>query len=87
MPMTTYKYDTEVFCSLQVEGVHCWPDCPITEVAYLRTLHRHMFHIKAYKQVNHSDRDVEFIWLKHQIREYIIDAYCYSRDSILGKDV
>lgn len=62
---------TEVFCTLQFEGIHCWPNCPIEEVAYLRSPHRHIFHVKAYKQVFHDDRDVEFIWLKHRIQEYL----------------
>jgi hypothetical protein len=58
---------TEVFCTLQVEGTHCWPACPFEEVAYLRDPHRHVFHIKAYKTVTHSDRDTEFIMLKHAL--------------------
>lgn len=60
-----------VFCSLVVDGIHRWEDCPIEEVKFLRDDHRHMFHIKAYKGVSHSDRDVEFIWLKHEITEYL----------------
>lgn len=62
---------TEVFCTLQFEGIHCWPNCPIEEVSYLRSPHRHIFHVKAYKQVFHDDRDVEFIWLKHRIQEFL----------------
>ena len=67
--------DKVVFCTLEVEGIHNWPACPFEEVAYLRDPHRHMFHIKAYKAVNHDDRDVEFIMLKHQIAEYLYSAY------------
>lgn len=66
---------TEVFCTLQIEGTHCWPGCPFKEVAYLRDPHRHVFFIKAYKLVTHSDRDVEFIMLKHQIAEYFQQTY------------
>jgi hypothetical protein len=65
----------EVFCTLQFDAVHNWPGCPIEEVAYLRDPHRHMFHVKAYKAVNHDDRDVEFIWLKHRISEFIQEEY------------
>lgn len=61
----------EVFCSLQMEGIHCWPNCNIPEVNYLKYPHRHLFGIKAYKTVKHDDRDVEFIWLKHQIRNFL----------------
>ncbi len=60
----------EVFCTLQVEGLHNWTNCPLEEVDYLRVPHRHMFHIKAYAAVSHADRDIEFICLKHRIQEY-----------------
>ena len=66
---------TEVFCTLQVEGIHNWPECPFEEVSYLRDPHRHLFHIKAYKLVNHDDRDVEFIMLKHAIKIYLAEHY------------
>ena len=66
---------TEVYCTLQVEGIHNWPACPHEEVAYLRDPHRHIFHIKAYKPVTHSDRDTEFIILKHAIARYIHSKY------------
>lgn len=68
-------FHAAVFCTVQFEGIHCWPNCPIEEVAYLRSPHRHMFHIKAWKQVFHNDRDVEFIWLKHRITEYLQQKY------------
>ncbi len=66
---------TVVFCTLQVEGTHCWADCPLVEVDYLRDLHRHVFWIKAYIEVFHDDRDVEFIQLKHRIQDYLLDRY------------
>lgn len=69
------KRQTSIYCSLQVEGTHNWPDCPIEEVDYLKVPHRHIFHIKAYKPVNHDDRDVEFIWFKHEIEEYFYKHY------------
>lgn len=74
------KITSEVYCTLEVEGIHNWPGCPFDEVAYLRVPHRHMFHIKAYKLVTHSDRDVEFIMLKRQIKEYLVNAYA-DRDN------
>ncbi len=69
------KFKTEVWCTSQVEATHNWPGCPFDEVAYLRVPHRHMFHIKAYKKVSHSDRDQEFIMLKHLIVDYVKDKY------------
>lgn len=66
---------TEVYCTLAVEGTHNWTNCPHPEVMYLRDPHRHIFHIKAYKEVTHADRDVEFIILKHRIQEYMKNKY------------
>lgn len=65
----------EVFCSLQLEGIHSWPNCDIPEVQYLSHPHRHTFGIKAFKTVKHDDRDVEFIWLKHQIRNFLQNTF------------
>jgi len=66
---------TEVYCTLQIEGTHNWPDCPFEEVDYLRVPHRHVFPIKAYQTVTHSDRDVEFIMLKHRIQKHFVEKY------------
>ena len=66
---------TEVYCTLQISGTHSWPGCPFEEVEYLRDNHRHVFHIKAYVEVGHSDRDVDFIMLKHEIQEYLNTMY------------
>lgn len=66
---------TEIFCSLKVEGLHCWSTCNIQEVIYLRDLHRHIFGFKCYLTVNHDNRDVEFIELKHKISKYLTERY------------
>lgn len=66
---------TEVWATLQFEATHNWPGCPFDEVEYLRVPHRHIFHIKAYHLVEHSDRDVEFIMMKHRIQEYLAEGY------------
>lgn len=50
----------------QFEGFHRWlgaPEC----VGFLRSLHRHVFHVKAVKRVSHSERDLEFILLKRAV--------------------
>ena len=77
MPKTV-KISTEVYCTLQVEGMHNWPVCPFEEVNYLCDPHRHLFHIKAIKKVTHDDRDVEFIMLKHKIEDYFYEKYFNS---------
>ena len=45
--------------------------CPIKEVMFLRDRHRHIFHIKMSKEVNHSDRDIEIILFKREVQEYL----------------
>lgn len=66
---------TNIVVSTQVEGLHHWPDCPIQEVQYLNSMHRHMFHIKAKKKVEHDDRDIEIIQFKHDIIQYLDNKY------------
>lgn len=78
MPKTV-SISTEVYCTLQVEGLHYWPGCDIDEVHYLNNLHRHVFHIKAFKLVGHDDRDIEFIALKHKLLSYFYDGYFDSK--------
>jgi hypothetical protein len=73
------KYRTEVFCSFSFEALHCWAKCPIDEVSYLRDMHRHMFYVKAFVEVNHDDRDVEFIQLKHNMQAYLMQKYPHDQ--------
>lgn len=73
--MTSITTKTQVYCKVDVEGLHHWPNCNINEVEYLKHPHRHMFHIVAYKSVNHDDRDIEFICLKHQIKEWLEEQF------------
>jgi len=65
----------QVVVSLQMEGQHSWPQCPFQEVAFLRNEHRHIFHIKCWKTVQHDDRDVEIIMLKRSIQETMIECW------------
>ena len=83
MPKTV-KISTEVYCTLKVEGLHSWPNCPFKEVQYLCDPHRHVFHIKANKKVTHDDRDVEFIMLKHMIETYLYDVYFDGNPHLLN---
>lgn len=68
---------TEVFVTLQREGMHSWPDAKnvFPEVDFLSDQHRHMFHFKLYKKVNHDDRDIEFIMFKRAVQSYLSDMY------------
>lgn len=66
---------TAVVVNLEVEGTHCWPECPIPEVSFLRNPHRHVFKIRCEKPVSHSDRDVEIIMLKRAVKSYLVSQY------------
>lgn len=60
-----------VVVNLKVEGIHCWPDCPFEDVAFLRNPHRHLFTVTATKLVSHDDRDIEIIRLKRAMTVYL----------------
>jgi hypothetical protein len=69
-----------IIVKLQIEGIHRWKECPLSEVKYLRDFHRHTFFIECKKEINHLNRDIEFIQFKHKIqdyfqRNYYIDKY------------
>lgn len=68
---------TVIFVKLEVEGLHCWPAARemFNEVSYLSDPHRHMFHVECKKEVTHSDRDVEFIMFKHDIKNHFGKYY------------
>lgn len=70
------KEDTEVLlnrsvtCTTSYEGIHNWPEAP-DEVAFLRNPHRHIFEVVVEITVDHDDRDIEFIMMKHQVDRWL----------------
>lgn len=60
----------EVFCTTEFEGFHSWDDAP-DPVAFLRDRHRHVFHVELTVEVDHDDRDIEFIMLKRALEAFI----------------
>ena len=60
---------------LDIEGIHCWPDCNLPHVDYLKHLHRHTFQILARAEVKHGNRDIEFIDFKHKLKKYMASTY------------
>lgn len=73
-----------IVATLQIEGIHCWPECQIPEVYFLRSPHRHMFHIKAKKEVTDSNREKEFIVLKREIEFFIRNSFLEKGNIELG---
>lgn len=61
-------------------GFHKYKDAPI-QVKFLRSIHRHLFHVKLSTQVFHDDREIEFFILKNQLRNYVRKHY---EDKIVG---
>lgn len=60
----------EIVINLQVEGIHQWDSCDLPDVMFLRSPHRHIFHITITKEVEHNERDIEIIMLKRSVLDY-----------------
>lgn len=63
-----------VIVTTRVLGMHYWAEAP-AEVGYLRTPHRHEFHIRAEWIVTHNDRDVEFHIAQGWLRKAFIRGW------------
>ena len=53
------------------EAIHCWPECPYDDVAFLRNPHRHEFWVEVEIEVSHNDRDIEFIMAKRKLNAFL----------------
>ena len=71
---------TTVFCKSKFIGFHRWPDAPV-EVSFLRSRHRHLFHVELRVEVNHDDREVEFLLLQKALEEWIQETITNSDTS------
>ena len=56
----------KIWVTATFEGMHQYKNAP-DEVAFLKHLHRHIFHVKVSLEVFHNDREVEFIMFKNEI--------------------
>lgn len=59
-----------IWVTTRFAAFHYWKDAP-DEVAFLRSSHRHLFHVKAFWEVKHNDRDLEFFIQKRKLEEYV----------------
>ena len=71
--------NTYIIVSLQLEGIHYWKQCDLSEVNYLTHPHRHVFQIKMKKRVEHDNREIEFIKLKHEV-SIALEAEFFDKD-------
>lgn len=67
-----------IWVTFQREGTHRYPAASTDptlatgdwdDVSFLANLHRHIFHFKVWIEVNHSDRDIEFIQFKRWLEK------------------
>jgi len=67
-------YPTNVIINTRFPAFHCWHDAP-KEYEYLKSRHRHEFHVTVKIRVEHDDRDVEFIEAKDMLNEILHENY------------
>ncbi len=60
-----------IYVRTQFEGYHCWENAPEGPTAFLRNVHRHLFHVKLTLPVSHNDRQLEFFAVKAELDLYI----------------
>ena len=65
---------TKVWVTTQFEGFHRWQMAP-ENVAFLRDVHRHLFHVRLSVPVQDLDREVEFFTLKAMVDKYIAEKW------------
>ena len=64
-----------IIVNTRFSALHCWPKCNIPGKEYLRNTHRHEFHVQVKIQVNHTDRDIEFITFKEELDSFLQDSF------------
>lgn len=59
-----------VVVNFRMEGFHCWPNAP-EHRRYLRSKHRHVFHVRVEVEVGGNDREIEC----HDLLDACLDAF------------
>jgi len=66
-----------IFVKFIKEGIHCYPaaatDPNLESVRFLANEHRHQFYFKVSIEVEHMDRDIEFIIFKRWLQSLYSD--------------
>jgi len=67
-----------IWVTFQKEGIHNYPVAgaysSLKDVDFLQYQHRHMFHFKVWIEVEHDDRDIEFIQFKRWCEKQYSDG-------------
>ncbi len=74
---------TDIVVSFQFESFHYWPGAPSPHT-YLSNPHRHMFHVKAYKEVSHGNREIEIIQFKRVLQCFAIEQWGHGQNTTLS---
>lgn len=75
--------ETTVTAKLRFEALHHWPGAIDHGESYLAWPHRHEFHVLVEAEVQHDDRELEFIDMKRRVNDFI-RRYVAKPDSISG---
>jgi 6-pyruvoyl-tetrahydropterin synthase len=59
-----------IWITTQFEGFHNYENAPEC-VSFLKNIHRHIFKVKVWIEVNHNDRDIEFFMFKKYVNTII----------------
>lgn len=62
---------SSILIKARFDGMHCWKDA-FEEVAFLRQLHRHEFHVNIEMGVQATDRELEFIKVKRDLQKELL---------------
>jgi len=63
-----------IIVKTQFEATHCWPECNIPAVSFLKNEHRHLFYVKVALEIK-EDRQVEFLTLKKEVEKFTFMNY------------
>jgi len=64
------NYTLFIEARLSFVGFHAWPGAPAS-VDYLRSRHRHVFGVRARREVSFANRQIEFQTFKNEIAAFI----------------
>jgi hypothetical protein len=77
-------YSSHITVKNSFIGIHKWSGCPHEEVSFLKTVHRHVFHVHTKLPVNHDDRDLEFFMVQREVYGIIRKLYGFETVHLLG---
>jgi hypothetical protein len=65
----------QIVISFEFPYIHRWEGCSVEGKEYLRNAHRHSMKCRAWLDVSHADRDVEFIDLKERVAGWAREVF------------